>query len=174
MSWFLKQKARLIALHPDMSETMVHKRILRRCGGDLEYSRRSRFIEPFSTEDYIHAMEDISTRTKIGRNWYKHPIDHKTSGKPIPKPKKPHKKPPFKCHKCGSKSHLANTCPKKARTNEIEFEKDYTKETNNLSLHESNSEPSEEEEVPDELSIENSNVSFEVTGENTHLQQYSD
>ncbi|MBW0562877.1 hypothetical protein O181_102592 [Austropuccinia psidii MF-1] len=35
MSWFLKQKDRLTALHPDMSETMVHKRILRKCGGDL-------------------------------------------------------------------------------------------------------------------------------------------
>ncbi|MBW0534388.1 hypothetical protein O181_074103 [Austropuccinia psidii MF-1] len=27
MSWLLKQKDRLTSLHPDMSETMVHKRI---------------------------------------------------------------------------------------------------------------------------------------------------
>ncbi|MBW0566265.1 hypothetical protein O181_105980 [Austropuccinia psidii MF-1] len=66
MSWFLKQKDRLAALHPDLSETMVHKRILRKCGGDLENAIRSRFIEPRSTEDYINAMEDITTRTKIG------------------------------------------------------------------------------------------------------------
>ncbi|MBW0570313.1 hypothetical protein O181_110028 [Austropuccinia psidii MF-1] len=89
MSWFLKQKDRLTALHPDMSETMVHKRILRKCGGDLEHAIRSRCIEPCSTEDYINAMEDITTRTKIGRNWYKSPIDKKTSGKPISKPNKP-------------------------------------------------------------------------------------
>ncbi|MBW0505437.1 hypothetical protein O181_045152 [Austropuccinia psidii MF-1] len=63
MSWFLKQKDRLTALHADMSETMVHKRILRKCGGDLEHAIRSRFIEPCSTEDYINAMEDITTRT---------------------------------------------------------------------------------------------------------------
>ncbi|MBW0516798.1 hypothetical protein O181_056513 [Austropuccinia psidii MF-1] len=46
MSWFLKQKDRLTSLHPDMSEAMVHKRILRKCGGDLEHAIRNRFIEP--------------------------------------------------------------------------------------------------------------------------------
>ncbi|MBW0560125.1 hypothetical protein O181_099840 [Austropuccinia psidii MF-1] len=46
-------------------------------------------------------MEDFTTRTKIGRNWYKHPMDNKTSGNPIPKPNKPHDKAPLKCHKCG-------------------------------------------------------------------------
>ncbi|MBW0570218.1 hypothetical protein O181_109933 [Austropuccinia psidii MF-1] len=106
MYWFLKWKDRLTALHPDMSETMIHKRILRKCGGGLGNAIRSRFIEPCSTEDYIYSTEDITTRTKIGRN-------------------------------CDS-------------------------------------EPSEEEEVPDELSIENINVSFEVTEVHTHVPQYSD
>ncbi|MBW0479049.1 hypothetical protein O181_018764 [Austropuccinia psidii MF-1] len=68
MSWFLKQKDRLTALHPDMSETMLHKRILKTCGGDLEHAIRSRCIEPFSTEGYINSMEEITTRTKIGRH----------------------------------------------------------------------------------------------------------
>ncbi|MBW0583094.1 hypothetical protein O181_122809, partial [Austropuccinia psidii MF-1] len=162
MTWFLKQKDRLTALHPDMSETMVHKRILRKCGGDLEHAIRSRFIEPCSTEDYINAMEDITTRTKIGRNWSKSPIDNKTNGKPISKPNKPQDRLPLKCHKCGSTSHLANTCPKKTRINEINAEKvEDTKETTDVSLHESDSEPSEEEEVPEELSIEKINVSFD-------------
>ncbi|MBW0546296.1 hypothetical protein O181_086011 [Austropuccinia psidii MF-1] len=84
-------------------------------------------------------------------------MDNKTSGKPIPKPNKPHDKAPLKCHKCESTSHLANTCPKKTRINEIEIKKDDTKE-----------------ELPDELSIENINVSFEVTEVHTHLPQYSD
>ncbi|MBW0577331.1 hypothetical protein O181_117046 [Austropuccinia psidii MF-1] len=127
-SWFLKQKDRSTSLHPDMSETMVHKRILRRCGGDLEHSIRRRCIEPFSTEDYINFMEDITTRTKIGRNWYKPPTDNMTSGKPIAKPNESHDKAPLKSHKCGSTSHLANTFPKKTRINEIEIEKDDTKE----------------------------------------------
>ncbi|MBW0503060.1 hypothetical protein O181_042775 [Austropuccinia psidii MF-1] len=123
ISWFLKQKDRLTALNPDLSEIRIHKRLLRKCGCDLEHSIRSRFIGTCSTEYYINAMEEITTRTKIGRNWYKPPMDNKTSGKPIPKPNKPHDKAPYKCHKCGSTSHLANTCPKKTRINEIEIDK---------------------------------------------------
>ncbi|MBW0570588.1 hypothetical protein O181_110303 [Austropuccinia psidii MF-1] len=146
MSWFLKKKDRLTALHPDMSETIIQKRILRKCGGDLEHAIRSRCIEPCSTEDYINAMEYIKTRPKIGKNWYKPPMDNKTSGKPIPKSNKPQDKAPLKCHKCGSTSHLADTCPKKTRINEIEIDQvEDTKETNNGSLHDSDSEPSEEE-----------------------------
>ncbi|MBW0587330.1 hypothetical protein O181_127045 [Austropuccinia psidii MF-1] len=157
-----------------MSEKMIHKRILRKCGGYLEHALRSRCMEPFSTEDHINAMEEIITRKKIGRNWYKPPMDNNTSWKPIPKPNKSHDKAPLKCHKCGSTSYLANTCPKKTSINEIEIEKaEDTKEKNNVSLHYSDSEPSEEE-VPDELSIENINVSFEVTEVHTHLPQYSD
>ncbi|MBW0546126.1 hypothetical protein O181_085841 [Austropuccinia psidii MF-1] len=67
MSFFLKQKDKLTSLHPDVSETMVHKRILRKCGGDLEHAIR-RCIEPCSKEYYINAMEDITTRKKIGKN----------------------------------------------------------------------------------------------------------
>ncbi|MBW0530053.1 hypothetical protein O181_069768 [Austropuccinia psidii MF-1] len=153
MSWFLKKKDRLNAIYPDMSETMVHIRILRKCGGDLHHSIKIRCIGPCSTEDYINAMEDITARTKICRNWYKPPMDNKTSGKTIPKPNKPHDRAPFNGHKCGSTSHLANTCPQKTRNNEIEIEKDDTKETKDISAHESDPEPSEEEGLPDELSI---------------------
>ncbi|MBW0523762.1 hypothetical protein O181_063477 [Austropuccinia psidii MF-1] len=105
MSWFLKHKDRLTAPHLDMSEKITHKRILRKCGGDLEHAIRRSCIEPFSKEDYINAMEDITTRTKIGSNWYKPQMDNKTSGKPIRKPNKPHDKAPLKCHKCGFTSH---------------------------------------------------------------------
>ncbi|MBW0508653.1 hypothetical protein O181_048368 [Austropuccinia psidii MF-1] len=150
------------------------ERILRKCGGDLEHVIRSRCIESCSTKDYINALEEITTRTKIGRNWYKPPTDNKASGKPIPKPNRPHDKAPLKCHKCGSKSHLANTCPKKTIINEIEIVKDDTKETNDFSVHESDSEPSEEEEFPDELNLENINVSFEIIEVPTHLPQYRD
>ncbi|MBW0520501.1 hypothetical protein O181_060216 [Austropuccinia psidii MF-1] len=113
MSWFLKEKDISTALNPDISETMVCKRTLRECDGDLEHATRSQFIEPCSTEDYINAREDITTRTKSIINWYKPLMYNKSSGKPIPKPKKPHDKAPLKCHKSGSTSHLANTCPKK-------------------------------------------------------------
>ncbi|MBW0531309.1 hypothetical protein O181_071024 [Austropuccinia psidii MF-1] len=79
MSWFLEQKDILTALYPDMSETIIHKRILRKLGGDLEHAIRSRFIEPFSTEYYINSMEDITTRTKkegigIYPQWITRPV----------------------------------------------------------------------------------------------------
>ncbi|MBW0482978.1 hypothetical protein O181_022693 [Austropuccinia psidii MF-1] len=123
MLWSLKQKDRLTALHPDISETMVNKRIVKNWDGDLEHSIAIRCIEPCSTEYYINSMEDITTRTKIGRKWYKHPMVNKTNGKKILRPNKPHDRAPFKFHKCGIKPHLANTCPKKIRINEIEIEK---------------------------------------------------
>ncbi|MBW0569587.1 hypothetical protein O181_109302 [Austropuccinia psidii MF-1] len=71
MSWFLKQKDILTSLHLDMSEAMLHKRIFGKCGGDLEHAIRSKCIQPCSTEDCIDAMEDITTRKKIERHWYK-------------------------------------------------------------------------------------------------------
>ncbi|MBW0594178.1 hypothetical protein O181_133893 [Austropuccinia psidii MF-1] len=99
-------------------------------------------------------MEEITTRTKIGRNWSKSQIDNKTNGKPISKPNKPQDRLTFKCHKCGSTSNLANNFPKKTRINEINVEKvEDTKETTDVSLHESDSEHSQEEKVLEELSI---------------------
>ncbi|MBW0509487.1 hypothetical protein O181_049202 [Austropuccinia psidii MF-1] len=100
-SWLLKQKNILTAIHPDISETMVHKRILRKCWGELENAIRSRFIEPCSTEECINAMEEITTRTKIGRNWCKSPIDNRTSGKPISRKNKPQDRAPLKFHTPG-------------------------------------------------------------------------
>ncbi|MBW0469529.1 hypothetical protein O181_009244 [Austropuccinia psidii MF-1] len=128
-----------------MSETMIHKRILRKCGGDLEPSIRSRFIEPFCTEDYINSKEDITTRTKIGINWYKPPIDNNTCGKPISRPNKPQDRAPLRCHRCGSTCHLTNNSPKKTRRNEIEIEKTEDPKTKDASVPESDSEPSEEQ-----------------------------
>ncbi|MBW0572512.1 hypothetical protein O181_112227 [Austropuccinia psidii MF-1] len=126
-----------------MSEKLVHKRILRNCSGDLEHAIRRRRISPCSTEYYRNSMGNITTRTKICRNSHKPPIDNKTSRKPIPKSNKPHEKAPLKCYKGGNTSHLANTCPKKRRISEIEIEKDDTKETDDVPVHESESEPSE-------------------------------
>ncbi|MBW0498913.1 hypothetical protein O181_038628 [Austropuccinia psidii MF-1] len=98
-----------------MSQRMVHMKILKKCGGELEHALRSRCIEPFSTEEYINALEDIETRTKIGRTWKK--VDIKSLNKPFIKKDKP--RSPFKpnthnskekrrFHKCGGIGHLAN------------------------------------------------------------------
>ncbi|MBW0568101.1 hypothetical protein O181_107816 [Austropuccinia psidii MF-1] len=60
---------------------MVQMKILKICGGELEHALRSRCIEPCSTEEYINALEDIVTRTKIGRTWKK--LDIKSPNKPF-------------------------------------------------------------------------------------------
>ncbi|MBW0465726.1 hypothetical protein O181_005441 [Austropuccinia psidii MF-1] len=98
---------------------MVHKLILRSYGGALEHSIRRRCIEPCSTGDYINSMEYITTRTKTCRNWYKPPIDNKTSGKPTSRPNQQEDRASLKCHECGSKSPLADTYPNKTIINEM-------------------------------------------------------
>ncbi|MBW0559190.1 hypothetical protein O181_098905 [Austropuccinia psidii MF-1] len=115
LTWFLKQVERLNAQYPQISQKMVHMKILKKCGGELKHSLKSRFIEPFSTEEYINSLEDIMTRTKIGRAWKK--LDIKSPNKPFIKKDKPRE--PFnpntpnnneqrKCNKCGGIRHLAN------------------------------------------------------------------
>ncbi|MBW0512577.1 hypothetical protein O181_052292 [Austropuccinia psidii MF-1] len=105
---------------------MVHMKILKKCGGELEHALRGRCIEPCSTEEYINALEDIVTRTKIGRTWKK--FDIKSPNKPFIKKDKPREtfKPNTsksneqrKCHKCGVIGNLANNCLKKAKINKI-------------------------------------------------------
>ncbi|MBW0572798.1 hypothetical protein O181_112513 [Austropuccinia psidii MF-1] len=75
LTWFFKQKDRLSALHPDMSDTMINMKILRKCGGELEHAIKCRCVEPHSIEDYINAMEDIITRARIGETWTKIPME---------------------------------------------------------------------------------------------------
>ncbi|MBW0560927.1 hypothetical protein O181_100642, partial [Austropuccinia psidii MF-1] len=77
LTWFLKKKDRLSTLQPDMSESMINMKILRKCVGELENSIKCICVEPFSTEDYINAMEDIITRTRIGKTWTRVPLESK-------------------------------------------------------------------------------------------------
>ncbi|MBW0520095.1 hypothetical protein O181_059810 [Austropuccinia psidii MF-1] len=105
---------------------MVHIKIIKKCGGELEHSLRSRCIEPCSTEVYINALEDILRRTEIGRTWKK--VDIKSPNKPFIKkdklretikPNTSNSNEHRKCHKCGGIGNLANNCLKKAKINEI-------------------------------------------------------
>ncbi|MBW0517232.1 hypothetical protein O181_056947 [Austropuccinia psidii MF-1] len=89
LTLFFKQKDRLSALHPDMSDTMIHMKILRKCGGDLEHAIKCRCVEPCSTQDYIDKMEDIITRTRIGKTWTKIPMESKLAPKISREDRKP-------------------------------------------------------------------------------------
>ncbi|MBW0465194.1 hypothetical protein O181_004909 [Austropuccinia psidii MF-1] len=54
---FFQEKERLTALYPEMSELMIHREILRQCGGDLEHAVKSRTTEKSSAEDIINMLE---------------------------------------------------------------------------------------------------------------------
>ncbi|MBW0570436.1 hypothetical protein O181_110151 [Austropuccinia psidii MF-1] len=66
LPWFCQQKDRLTALYPDMSAFLIHRKILRQCGGDLEHAVKSSTSEQSSAEDIINILEEVTTRAKIG------------------------------------------------------------------------------------------------------------
>ncbi|MBW0529167.1 hypothetical protein O181_068882 [Austropuccinia psidii MF-1] len=171
LTWFLKQKDRLSALHPDMSDSMINIKILRKCGGELEHAIKCRYVEPCSTEDYIKAMEDIITRTRTGKTLNRVPMEPKMVSKTSREDKRP-ERPVLKCHKCGSTSNLANNCTKKININEFQVIKEAQctegKEESDL-----DSAVSEETSVEEYL-IKNITAFFEVTEVHTHLPQYSE
>ncbi|MBW0469323.1 hypothetical protein O181_009038 [Austropuccinia psidii MF-1] len=80
--------------------------------------------------------------------------------------------PVLKCHKYGRTSHLANTCNKKAKINEVqvieEVQCDEEKE-------ESDQDSAVSEDTPiEDYPIENISSFFKVTEVHTHLPQYSE
>ncbi|MBW0525161.1 hypothetical protein O181_064876 [Austropuccinia psidii MF-1] len=79
LTWFLKQNDRFFALNPHISDSILNMKILRKCGGELEPDITCRCIEPFSTEDYVNAMEDPITRTRIGKSWTRNCMEPKKS-----------------------------------------------------------------------------------------------
>ncbi|MBW0589613.1 hypothetical protein O181_129328 [Austropuccinia psidii MF-1] len=154
-----------------MSDTMINMKILRKCGGELEHAIKSRCVEPCSTEDYINAMEDIIARTRIGKTWSKIPAESKMTSK-IPREDKRPEKPVLKCHKCGSTSHLANTCTKKTKINEVQVIEEVQ---NNEENEESDQDSSVSEDKPvEDYPIENITAFFEVKEVHTNLPQFSE
>ncbi|MBW0543223.1 hypothetical protein O181_082938 [Austropuccinia psidii MF-1] len=91
-----------------MSDSMINMKILRKCGSELEHAIKCRCVELFSTEEYINAMEDITTRTRIGKTCTKIPMQSKIVPKTSTENRRP-ERPVLSFHKCGSSSNLANT-----------------------------------------------------------------
>ncbi|MBW0523728.1 hypothetical protein O181_063443 [Austropuccinia psidii MF-1] len=116
-------------------------------------------------------MEDIITRTRIGKTWTKLPIESKMVSK-IPREDRRPERPVLKCHKCGRTSHLAKTCTKKTKTDEDQVIKGIqcTEEKEESDQDSAVSEDTPVEDYP----IENITAFFEVTEVHTHLPQYSE
>ncbi|MBW0504002.1 hypothetical protein O181_043717 [Austropuccinia psidii MF-1] len=171
LSWLLKQKDRLSALHSDMSDSMINIQILRKCGGELEHAIKCRCVEPCSTADYINSMEDIITKPNIGKTWTRVPMESKMVSKASREDKR-RERPVLKCHKCGSSSHLANTCTKKEKINEVQLIKEVQRTEEK---EESDLDSAVSEDTPvDDYPIENITAFFQVTELHTHLPQYSE
>ncbi|MBW0558759.1 hypothetical protein O181_098474, partial [Austropuccinia psidii MF-1] len=181
LPWFCQQKDRLTALYPDMSEFMIHRKILRQCGGDLEHAFKSRTTEQSSAEDIINILEEVTTRTRIGSSRAniktRFNTPWKDSVEKNPKENSNNVKYKsadiiIKCHICQSTTHLANTCPKRGEINEIDIEKepDVEKDEN---IIEENSD--DESSIFSESSkdIENINSTFDIMESYYHLPQLS-
>ncbi|MBW0505028.1 hypothetical protein O181_044743 [Austropuccinia psidii MF-1] len=181
LNWFLKQVERLNPLYPEISQKLVDMKILKKCGGELEHSLRSKCIEQCSAEEYINELEDIVTRTKTGRTWKK--LDIKSPNKPFIKkdkskeafkPNKSKNNEKRKFHKCGGIGHLASNCLKKAKINEIVETEDHN-EKEEESDSEKDTEESETSES-DEINIINAQINnidliYEVLDVNSNLSQ---
>ncbi|MBW0533059.1 hypothetical protein O181_072774 [Austropuccinia psidii MF-1] len=129
---FFQQKDRLTTLYPHMSEFMIHRKILRQCGGDLDHAVKSRTTEQSAAEGIINILDEVTTITKIGssRVNLKERLNTPWKDSVDKNPKENSNNVEYqpadiirKCPICQSTTHLANTCPKRGKINEIDTEK---------------------------------------------------
>ncbi|MBW0519637.1 hypothetical protein O181_059352 [Austropuccinia psidii MF-1] len=116
-----------------MSKFMIHRNILRKCGGDLEHAVKRRTTEQSSAEDIINILEQVTTRTKIGssRVNLKTRFNRPWKDSVDKNPKENFNNVKYKsadiirrCHVCQITTQLANTCPKRGKIIEIDIEKE--------------------------------------------------
>ncbi|MBW0575074.1 hypothetical protein O181_114789 [Austropuccinia psidii MF-1] len=112
---------------------MIHRKILRKCGGDLEYAFKSRTTEQSSAEDILNILEKVTTGTRIGSSM----VNLKTRFD-TPWKDSVDKNPKIKSKNMRDKSadtikrfhiflrttHFPNTCSKSGKINEIDIEKE--------------------------------------------------
>ncbi|MBW0495304.1 hypothetical protein O181_035019 [Austropuccinia psidii MF-1] len=160
-----------------MSEFMIHRNILKQCGGDLEHAFKSRTTEKSSAEDIINILEAVTTRTRIGSIR----VDLKTRPWKDSVDKNPERnsnnmkyKSAYiirKCHICQSTSHLANTCPKRGKINEIDIAKEPGVEKEDII--EDNSDDKSSIFSKCSKDMENINVTFDIMKSYSHLPKIS-
>ncbi|MBW0589062.1 hypothetical protein O181_128777 [Austropuccinia psidii MF-1] len=177
LPWFFQQKYRLTALYPDMSKFMIHRKLLRQCGGDLEHAVKSRITEKSLAEDIINLLEEVTTRTKIGSSIVNFKTRLNTSWKDsMEKDPKENLNNKYKsadtvrkCHICQSTTHLANTCSKKGKINEIDIEKEPDVEKDEII--EDNSDDKSSIFSESSQDIEDINATFDIMESYSHLPQ---
>ncbi|MBW0557279.1 hypothetical protein O181_096994 [Austropuccinia psidii MF-1] len=162
-----------------MSEFMIHRKILRHCGGDLENSVKRRTTEQSSAEDIINILEEVTTRTRIDSSRvnlktrfntpWKDSVDKnpKTNSNNV---KYKSADEIRKCHICHSTTHLANTCPKRGKVKEIYIEKEPNVDKDDNIIEEN---PDYESSIFSESlkDMENINATFDIMKSYSHLPQ---
>ncbi|MBW0519783.1 hypothetical protein O181_059498 [Austropuccinia psidii MF-1] len=161
-----------------MSEFMIHRKTLRQCGGELESSVKRRTTEQYSAEDIIDILEEVTTRARIGSSRLNLKTRFNTPWKDsvdkIPKENSNNIKYKSadvmrKCHIGQSTTHLANTCPKKDKINEIDIEKEPDVEKDEV--NENNSDDKSSIFSESSKDIENINATFDIMESYSHLPQ---
>ncbi|MBW0533091.1 hypothetical protein O181_072806 [Austropuccinia psidii MF-1] len=178
LAWFFQQKDRLTVLYPDMSEFMIHRKILRQYGGDLEHAVKSKTTENSSAEDIINILEEVTTRTKIcsSRVNLKTKFDTPWKDSVDKNPKENSNNLKYKsadtmrkCHIFQSTTHLSNTCPKRGKINEINIEKEPYVEKDDVIEEKSDDKSSIFSESSKD--IENINATFDIMESSSHFPQ---
>ncbi|MBW0525318.1 hypothetical protein O181_065033 [Austropuccinia psidii MF-1] len=158
-------------------EFIIHRKILRQCGGDLEHAVKSRTTEQSSEEDIINILEEVTTRTKIGssrvnlKTRFNTPWKDSVDKNPKENSNNKYKSEDTvrKCHICQSTTHLANTCPKGGEINEIDIEKEPDVEKDDII--EDNSDDKSSIFSESSKDIENINATFDIMESYSHLPQ---
>ncbi|MBW0523908.1 hypothetical protein O181_063623 [Austropuccinia psidii MF-1] len=156
-----------------MSEFMIHRKILRKCGGDLENAVKRRTTEQSLAEDILNILEEVTTRTRIGcsRVNLKRRFNTPWNDYVDKNPKGNSNNMKYKSadiigkrHICQSTTHLANACPRKGKINEIDIEiEDEVENSDDKSSIFSES----------SKDIENINATFDIMELYSHLPQLS-
>ncbi|MBW0563774.1 hypothetical protein O181_103489 [Austropuccinia psidii MF-1] len=158
---------------------MIHRKIVRQCGGDLENAVKSSTTEQSPAEDIIKILEEVTTRAKIGSSRVNLQTRFNTPWKDsVDKNPKENSNNKYKsadtarkCHIFQSTTHLANTCPKRGKINEIDIEKEPDFEKDDIIKDNSDDKSS----IFSESSkyIENINATFDIMVSYSHLPQLS-
>ncbi|MBW0494887.1 hypothetical protein O181_034602 [Austropuccinia psidii MF-1] len=111
---------------------MIHRKLLRQSGGELEHSVKGRMAEQSSAEDINNILEEVTTRTRIvsSRVDLKKRFNTPWKDSVEENPKENSNNMKYKsadiirkCHIFQSTTHLANKGLRKGKINEINIEK---------------------------------------------------
>ncbi|MBW0515298.1 hypothetical protein O181_055013 [Austropuccinia psidii MF-1] len=133
-----------------MSELMIHRKILRQCGDDLQHAVKSRTTEQYSAEDILNTLEEVTTTTRIGSSRVNIKARRNTPWKDFLN-KNPNENSNnmkykseyliIKFHICQRDTHLANKCPRKGKINEINIENELYVEKDDVNEENSDDKP---------------------------------